>query len=660
MIVISWPKRRTWLQVAAVAAIMMLGGRLFIRYNDHANAAEAFAKAQDYRAKHDLLSARIELMNAVRDNPQLVDAYIVQAEVALEMFDGAVARDALEKAISRGIDPLQVQHLLGEAYYYEGDLERAEGLLSTDEIPKKYKAYADRILGRVLQDSGNIDEARDSFNAALKLDRGNSLLWTDIARFRLALGDYGGAIDAADYAVKLDGVNVRAIELRGRLIRSQFGMAAALPWFERGLAINPNDIPLLEEYGVTLGELGHASEMLKIARKIAALDMKNGRAYYMQAVIAARAGEFGLAQRILALAGSQINETPGAMLVSGITEYQLGNFNKAADIFERLVNMQPNNLEARKLMARAKQSAGENFDALDAIKPLVDRGQADSYSAMIAARAFEATGDRSKAVGGLNEASRATVRSAMDVPQNLSLRMAEDGARKNPGNAAFVIPYIRALMTDGNLEAALVYATKIQTDNPGVPDAHMLVGDVQAARGQYNAAVEAYQAARRISFSEGVMLRLVDVYRRLGQGGNANIVLADFAHFNPNNASAQRLFAYLMLDEARWADAIPLLEKLRGRVGFNDSILNANIARAYSGAGRHDDAVFNAEMAYKIDPANAMVTLVYAQALLKSGKRPKAAVELFAKADILMPGNKDVAQGLIAAKAAFAKSIRVK
>ncbi len=659
MFVFSWPKRRTWLQVAAVAAIIMLGGRLFIRYNDQANAAEAFAKAQDYRAKHDLLAARIELMNAVRDNPQLVDAYVAQAEVALEMFDGAMARDALEKAMSRGIDPLQVQHLLGEAYYYEGDLERAEGLLSTDEIPKKYKAYADRILGRVLLDSGHIDEARDSFDAALKLGRENSLLWTDIARFRLALGDDGGAIDAADYAVKLDGLNVRAIELRGRLMRSQFGMAAALPWFERGLAINPNDIPLLEEYGVTLGELGHASEMLEIARKIVSLDIKNGRAYYMQAVIAARAREFALAQRILALAGSQINETPGAMLVSGIVEYQLGNVNKAADIFERLVNLQPNNLEARKLMARAKQSAGENFDALDAIRPLVDRGQADSYSAMIAARAFEATGDRDKAAGGLSEASMAKVRSAMDVPQTLSLRMAEDGALKNPRNAAFVIPYIRALMKDGNPESALVFAKQLQADNPGVPDAHMLVGDVQAERGEYSAAIEAYLAVRKISFSEGVMLRLVDAYRRLGQPANANIVLADFARFNPNSQYAQRLFAYLMLDEARWADAIPLLEKLRDRVGFNDSILNANIARAYSGVGRHDDAVLNAAMAYKIDPANAMVTLVYAQTLLKSGKRPKAALELFAKADILMPGNKDVALGLVAAKAAYAKSRKV-
>jgi tetratricopeptide (TPR) repeat protein len=438
-------------------------------------------------------------------------------------------------------------------------------------------------------------------------------------------------------------------------VRSQYGFIAALPWLEGSLAINPNDVPLLEEYAATLGELGRARDMLKIVRKIISLNGKNGRAYYMQAVIAARAGDYALAQRILALAGSQVNEMPGALLVSGISEYQLGNYHRAADILERLVVAQPNNLEARKLLARAKQSAGENFDALDAIKPLVDRGQADSYSAMIAARAFEATGEREKAVGGLAESSRAAVRKTASIAPALSLRMAEQGAQKNPNNAAYAIPYIRALMLEGMPDQALAEAKKLQAANPGVPESHILTGDIQVARGQYTAAIDDYKHAKQINFSEGVMLRLVDSYRRLNQGGNARNILSEFTMFNPNNLSAQRLAAYIMLDEGRWVEAVPLLEKLRARVGYNDSILNANIARAYSGSGKHDDAIFNAETAYRIDPANPMVTLVFAQVLLKSGQRPKAALELFEKSVALLPGNTDAIKGLKLARAASKK-----
>ncbi len=649
------PKLRTILQIAAVLAVLVLGGRLLSKYNDRANAAASFAKAREYKDQNKLYAARVELMNAVKNDPRLVDALILQAEVALEMLDGVTARTALEKAVARGIDQLQVQHLIGHALYLEGDFRRAVQMLDSDDIPRKYRPYAQRILGRTLLAQGNIDAARSAFDAAIKLDRNNSALWTDIGAFRLSLADQMGAIDAAEYAVKLDNKNIRALELRAGLIRSQYGMAAALPWYEGALALNPNDVPLLEEYAATLGELGRASEMLKTVRKIYALQNKNGRVFYMQAVIAARAGEYGLAQRILQLAGARINEMPGAMLVSAVSEYQLGNHHRAADILERLVSEQPNNLEARKLLARAKQSAGENFDALDAIKPLVDRGQSDSYTAMIAARAFEATGERGKAAVGLLESSRATVRKTVPISPSSSLRMAADAAQKNPGNAQYAIPYIRALMLEGMPDQALNIARQLQASNPGVPEAHMLVGDVYAARGQYSAAVADYQRAKQINFSEAIMLRQVDVYRRLNQPSNARMTLTDFTMLNPNNLSAQRLMAYLMLDESRWADAIPLLEKLRARIGYNDSILNANIARAYSGAGNHDDAIFNAETAYRIDPANPMVTLVYAQILLKSGQRSKAATELFEKADILLPGNADVTTGLKAARAAMKK-----
>jgi len=70
---------------------------------------------------------------------------------------------------------------------------------------------------------------------------------------------------------------------------------------------------------------------------------------------------------------------------------------------------------------------------------------------------------------------------------------------------------------------------------------------------------------------------------------------------------------------------------VRARVGYNDSILLANLARAYSGSGKHDAAVRDAAIAYRIAPANMMVTRTYANVLRKSGKRPKAARELAAK-----------------------------
>ena len=175
----------------------------------------------------------------------------------------------------------------------------------------------------------------------------NSNGWTALGRDRLGSADQLGAIQAADRALQMDANNVRAIELRGELVRSQFGLVAALIWFERGLQIDPDNVSLLEEYGATLGEAGRYRDMLRVARRIISLDSRNPRAFYMQAVLAARAGDYALAKRILPLAGDAFNEIPGPMLLDAICEYELGNYNLSVDKLQRLVSMQPGNLTVR-------------------------------------------------------------------------------------------------------------------------------------------------------------------------------------------------------------------------------------------------------------------------------------------------------------------------
>lgn len=317
----------------------------------------------------------------------------------------------------------------------QGEYEKAESALSYASITAANRPYALRILGRLKTDQGDVLAAQAAFDEALRLAPGDSLIWTDLARLRFISADQGGAIEAVDYALKLNPDSVRALELRGRLIRSQFGLVAALPWFERALKIDGNDVPLLVEYALTLGDAGRNRDMHKVARKIISLDSKNPQA-----------------------------------------------------------------------------------------------------------------------------------------------------------------------------------------------------------------------------FTEPVMLRLVDALSQSGNARAADEILAAFLVFNPSNLTALRLAGYRNLDAARWGEAIRLLERIQSRIGLNDPILLSNLARAYSGAGKDDSAVQEAATAYRIAPANIMVTHVCGKVLLKSGKRPKAAVELLQKAKILMPDNSEVAAELKRARAALQRA----
>jgi tetratricopeptide (TPR) repeat protein len=643
----------TWLYIAVILPLLALAlavGWYVSRGSPHENAKAAYARGNQFRIAHNPRSARIEMLRAVKADPKWTQAQIGSAEVSLDLFQGAAALASLERAVALGADQRKIQHLLGHAQWLLGDLEKAEAVLTDGDIPRANLAYANRILGRVYMDMGNIDEAQNAFARALKVAPKDSQTWTEVARFRFVIGNEKAAIEAADYAVSLDNFNVRAIEFRGRLTSGQFGLTAAIPWFERGLQIDPNDVPTLTEYAATLGEMGHYTLMLEQVRKIIALDSKNGRAFYMQAVLAARAGDYAMARRILQLAGPAVNALPGAMLVSGVSEYEMGNWQQAINIFTRLVLTQPNNLEHRKLLARAMYRAGRHLDALDEIKAVAARPDADTYSLMLAGRAFEASGNRSKAAAGINEAAKPYVRRMIPVAEPLSLPKAAAGAQQNPNSPRHIIPYIRSLMLERNYEAAYEVAARLQSTNPGVANAHIMVGDVEMARGRVLPAIEAYKKARPIQFSQGLMLRLVDGYTRANNISAAQEVLTSYLYFNPTSQSAQRFAAFMFLDGQQYGQAVPFLENLLVQQGYNDSVLLANLARAYSGLNLHDAAIERARIAYLIDPANPMVTHVYGQVLLKSGKRPKAARQMLEKAAVLMPGDKLVLAELAKAR----------
>jgi cellulose synthase operon protein C len=613
-------------------------------YKPDSDAKAAFDRASTFRKSGDYRAARVELMNATAEDPKWAAAYVAQAEVALELFDAVAARAAIDKAIALNIEESDIAHLSGHAYWLTGNLDAAKEALSDEEISEKNRLYADRILGRVYMDMGDTIAAERVFDGAVKSHPKDSKLWTEIARFRLVIANRAGAIEAADYALKLDPNNIRALELRGRLVRTQFGVLAALPWFERALQISPNDIPVLEEYGATLGDAGRYRDMLAQARKIISLNSNNSKAYYMQAVIAARAGDNDLARRLMARVGGSFAELPGPMLLSAVVEYRAGNSNSAADILERLVEQQPSNLRLRTLLARAMHRAGDHRGAWDAIAPVVDRADADNYTIVLGGRILEALDERKPAAGRFDRAVFPSVARSVPIPEGRSIAGAADEARRNPKNAAVVIPYVRLLLANNNYAAAREEANRLLQGNAGVVEAQLVSGDVEMTAGNIKEAVATYERSRAIAFTSPIMLRLVSAYRAVGNHGAASTTISDFLNANPDSMIAQRMWAFDLLDRKQHKDALIWLKRTRARLGYNDAILNANISRAYSGLGDKDAAVKEARLAYRIHPANVMVTYVYGQALLKSGKYPKGAYNMLRKANKLAPNDKEIAK----------------
>jgi tetratricopeptide (TPR) repeat protein len=605
----------------------------------NAEARESFANAQKFRGKNDIRSARIELMNAIKADPEWIDARVAQAEVLLGLYDGIGAEAELDRAVQLGLDPAKVRHLYGHAYSLQGKAQRARDELLTNDIPPENQGYAARIMGKVALQMGDEQLAGAAFNRAMELDRKNPDLWVDIARFRADSGDQAGATNAVDEAVKLDPDNIRALQYRGELLRFQFGLGAALPWFERALQIDPNDVPLLTEYAATLGDMGRMTDMLVVARKILALDGRNPRAFFMQAVLAARAGKYGLARRLMQQTGGTIDDVPAVMLVQGIIEQAEGNQNAAVDKFRRLLSIQPNNRQVQNLLARSLYLAGSAADAIDVLKPQVNRSGADPYALWLAGRALEAMGERGQAAAVMNRAAIHDFgrESAFVAQAPLSVLRAE--AQRNANDARVVVPYIRALYIAGDYDTAFAEAKRLQQGNRGASAAHVLVADVAVMLGNYDEALDALEQARSIRFSEPVMLRLIEVLRAKGAMQQSGEILAQYLKYNPGSIAGQRWMAYAHLETESWAVAAHILENLRLRIGENDALIMAGLTQAYTGLGQTEKAIAAGRIAYRVQPSSPVVSHLYGLALLADESRQRDGISLLEKAVAIMPDN---------------------
>jgi len=580
---------------------------------------------------------RIALMNSLKDAPRDFETRRKLAETFLKLADGVGAEAEIRRAMADGLPRARGAHILAHALLLQDDPRDAIAAADTPGMARADAVYAARIRGRAQMALEDQDAAAVEFNRALALAPNDSIVWSDIGRFRMLTGDMAGAGTAADKAVAIDRNNIEALILKGELVRGQYGLVGALPWFERVLAIEPQNVSAMIEAAATLGDMGRTRDMLAMSRRILAVDSRNPQAFFLQATLAARAGKYQLARRLMQRVDDRLQDLPAVILLAGSLDYQAGNIEQAIDRLEKLVLLQPDNIKARRLLGAAMLRSGDAQGAIRTLQPLADRPDADSYTLTVIGRAFEAAGDRSSAAVYLQRAANPVIAQGSPFNPQEDLTMLARSVAEQPDNARTVIPLIRGLIESGDAQGALDQAQKLQRENPGAPAAHVLVGDSLGALGRYAEAAENYRRAANINFSEPVALRMIDALARAGNEAAATKVLNLYLSQNPRSVPALLIAARRFGAAGDWPRVIAILEGLRQRLGNQDvSILN-NLAWAYYEAGNLGAALPLAERAYALSPSNPAVTDSYGWIAFKQGGDPARAVALLEKAVALAP-----------------------
>ena len=564
--------------------------------------------------------------------PDAAQGSFAAATKALARGDGIAAEAELQRAARAGARKPELAAAMGEALIDQGAFGKARDWLAPGQFTPGEAAHGWRMLGKLERLSGNLAAAGKAFDRALLAAPNDPLLWIEIGRMRYSGGEQLQAIDAAERALAAAPDNPRALEFRAELVRDAHGFAAAVPLYERALETSGNDLGLLGGYAGVLGEAGRAQDMLTVTRHMLELAPRNPRAFFLQAVLAARAGQIDLARALLNRTRSQLEAVPAGMLLQGLLELEAGNANVAADELAVLADRQPANQRVQLLLARALYAAGDYNQLFARFAALAQRSDAPPYLLTLLARAYEDQGNRTAAAPLLDRAATPTLPGLQpifepDAPSVLGPRFA--AAPAAPGQA---VPYVRSLLNAQNNAAAALAANQFLQLRPGSGDALALLGDVELVSGRPGNALAHYTRAAQVRFPDLLLLRIVEAYDKLGQGRAAQPVVAQYLAAFPGSRLAARLAANQAALAGDWLTARRLLESLRARGGNRDVRLLADLSLAQLRNGDTPAALASARRAWDLQPSSPVAAQALGMALAAAGTDSTGARQLLAQA----------------------------
>jgi cellulose synthase operon protein C len=556
---------------------------------------------------------------------------IAEAAAALDRGDGIAAGVAARRALAAGARQASVAALAGDAELLQGDLSAARRWLGPGDFDVESRQRGYHAQARLELAEGNLRAAGDALDRALKEGPGTSRLWVDVGRLRYRSGEHGLALDAATRAVELDPGDPRALEFRGLLVRDAHGLLAALPWFEKALQEAPDDIALLGEYAATLGESGRHRDMLRVARRMVEIDPGHPRAYFLQAVLAARARRDDLARRLLWRTHGAYDRQPAGLLLNGVLELRSGSPALAINHFDALVRRQPDNAQANWLLGRALLANGEANEVVARFAPEGGRGDASPYVLALVGRAYERLGRRQDAALYLDRAAAAAPAVALTA-----MPAGAEGERAfrsgEEGGAAAAVPQLRAMLAEGRRGEARAFAARLSNRFPGSADVELLAGDVALLTGDAGAALAHYRRSAAIRRPFALIERMLMAEGMLGREGAGRALLEEYASQHPRSGPAAALYGRLHAQQGRWPEAAKWLDRAqRLGGGQGDPRLLADLSAAWLMVGELEAADEAARRAYALQRANGHAAAALARVMQAAQPTAPEAPAILAK-----------------------------
>ncbi len=485
------------------------------------------------------------------------DDPLQEAVEAIDRRDGIAAEMASRRALDRGASRADVAAYIGEAELLQGDFGDARQWLESGEFSADSYERGYYALARLEISEGDYQSAENAFGQILAKGTENALIWVDLGRMRYRQGDHLAALEAAQEAVEINPQEPRALEFLAQLVRDAQGLNASLPLFREALEHAPGDVGLLGQYAATLGDAGEHEAMLRAVRRLVDADGSDPKAYYLQSILAARAGENDLARRLLWKSDETYRHSAAGLMLTAILEYRSGNYALAVEEFDTLRRMYPMNETALLLYGRALLANGEGNEVVALLEARALSPSASPYLLMLVGRAHEQLGQRAQAAEFLDRAMRLG-ETSQPTAYIAFTQVTRLSAADNPADQ------LRFLLEKGEAAQARLLIDGLLEQFPGSADLHMLAGDVELLASDAPAALSHYRKVMQVRSNWPLIRRMVAAQHMQQDPGVTTQSLQLHLIGNPRAKEAAYMLAQAYRDAGSAQQAQELLNYANG------------------------------------------------------------------------------------------------
>lgn len=536
-------------------------------------ATPTVAHAEQLMLSNQERAAAKEIQAILKASPNNKEARLLQARLFLSVQQGIGAQAAITTARKAGADVNATRAMMAEALVLQRKYDDALKEADATQVPAAFAGDAARVRAVAFIGQRKLDLAKQQLELAEKLKPNDPEIQLAFASLAITQKDVKSAVTRVDSALRINPKLVRAMIIKGDLVRATGNLAGALPYYNQALDLAPESLNARIERAATLTDLRRDAEAKADISAVQKIIPEHPIPFYLLAVMSARESRWQEAQALMQRTKGALDNYAPALVLQGAIAHQTHNVEQARAYLKRANELQPNSPVVHRMLADSMLQRGDADGAIALLAPIAAQNTKDSR---LMAQLGSAYAVKKDFVNSLKYYDQAITQE----PNNFVIRMQRALIKLNAGQRPEAIadintvlklkpnyePALRTLtlaqLLSHDFNSALTSAMKLAQLYPKVAINHNMLGAAYLGKGNLPEAEKSFLTAEQIDpkFLDA-RRNLAQVYMSTRRLPQAKAELLKVLELDPKNLRASAALADVARLQGNAKEQIQWLQK---------------------------------------------------------------------------------------------------